>query len=184
VIRSATTIKATVACVTLGLLASACAEDSIFGGGGTLSGFACPQVAILEGPGELTRFADGKTGNISDVLFQARMEVTGGVCDIEENKVFVTADIKLNVIRGPAETKREVKFTLFIGIIDSMRKIVSRHALPILIKFDGPERNFELEDSVTVEIDVAKNVDPATYSVYGGFEMTPEELEFNRGRQR
>jgi len=170
--------------VALGLLTGACAKDSIFSGGGTLSGLACPQVAVLEGPGELTRFYSGKIGRISDVLFQARMEVTGGVCDIEEDVVYVTANTKLTVIRGPAETKREVKFTVFVGVINGKQEIILRHALPVIVKFEGPDRSFEFKDAIEVQIDLAKDVDPASYSIYGGFEMTPEELEFNRRRQR
>ena len=51
-----------------------------------------------------------------------------------------------------------------------------REAFPIILKFEGPERRFEFEDSVTVQIDLQPNVDPASYSIYAGFEMSPEEL--------
>ncbi len=169
--------------VLLGPLVTACADGSIFGGGGSLSGLACPQVAVLNAPGELTRFSDGKIGKLSDVLFQAKMEVSGKHCDVEKEAVFVTTDAKLTVIRGPAETKREVKFAFFVAVLNGRREVIMREAFPIILKFGGSERRFEFEDSVTIQIDLQPNVDPASYSVYAGFEMSPEELEFNRRRQ-
>ena len=176
--------RSALACVFLGLLVTACADDSIFSGGRSLSGVACPQVAVLNAPGELTRFSDGKIGELSDVLFHARMEVLGGHCDIEKEAVFVTTDAKLTVIRGPAENKREVKFAFFIAVLNGQREVIMREAFPIILKFEGPEGRFEFEDSVTVQIDLQPNMDPASYSIYAGFEMSPEELEFNRRRQR
>lgn len=183
-IQSIQTIKSIAALVTLGFLASACAQNELFGNSNALSGSGCPNVAILEAPGELTRFVDGKVGKLPDVLFKARMEVATSTCDIEGDTIHVTADAKLKIIRGPAETKREVKFNVFIGVIDGNRSVVSRHSLPVQLKFQGPDRIFEFEDSFTVPIDLPKGVDPASYSIYGGFEMTPEELEFNRRKQR
>ena len=172
------------ACAFLGLLVTACADDSIFSGGVSLSGLACPQVSVLNAPGELTRFSDGKIGTLSNVLFLARIEVLGGHCDIEKEAVFVTTDARLIVIRGPAETKREVKFVFFVAILNGQREVIMREAFPIILTFEESERRFEFEDSVTVQIDLQPNVDPASYSIYAGFEMSPEELEFNRRRQR
>ena len=168
----------------LAIILAGCAEDSLFGGGGELSGLACPQVAILEAPGELTRFSGGKIGKITDVLFQAKMEVRQAYCDIEDKSIFVTADAMLGVIRGPAETTGEVKFSFFVAILNGKKEVVLRETFPIVVKFEGPKRKILFEDTVSVEIDRKENIDPATYTVYAGFEMTPEELEFNRRRLR
>jgi len=177
-------IKSTAIFIALALLSGACAKNSkLFGGSGELSGMACPQVAVLEGPGELTRFADGKIGKISDILFQARVEIIDSTCTYEGNSVLVTADTKLRVIRGPAETKREVKLTIFVSVLDEKRTVILWEAMPLIVKFQGTNRKFEFENPGTVQIDLKKGTDLASYSIYGGFEMTSEELEFNRRRQ-
>jgi hypothetical protein len=168
----------------LATVLAGCGKDSYFGGGGELFGLACPLVAILEAPGELTRFSEGKVGNISDVRFQVRMEITQVSCDIDERAIFVTTDAKLGVLRGPAETTGEVNFSFFVAILNGQKEVMLRQAFPIVVKFDGQERKIEFEDSVTFQIDRKKNVDPGTYMIYAGFEMSPEELEFNRRRLR
>ena len=45
-------------------------------------------------------------------------------------------------------------------------------------------RRIDFEDAVTLEIDKKPQVDASTYTVYAGLEMSPEELDFNRRRQR
>jgi hypothetical protein len=168
----------------LAIVLAGCSKDSFFSGGGQLSGLACPQVAILEAPSELTRFSKGKVGNISNVRFQAKMEVTHMYCDIEEKAIFVTADAKLAVLRGPAEATGEVKFAFFVAILNAHKEVILHQAFPIIAKFDGSDRKIEFEDSISFEIDRKENVDPGTYTIYAGFEMSPEELEFNRRRLR
>ena len=168
----------------LAIVLAGCAKDSFFGGGGEVSGLTCPQVAILEAPGELTRFSEGKVGNISDVRFQAVMEVTRAFCDIEEKAIFVTTDAKLSVLRGPAEVTGEVNFSFFVAVLNGHKEVILRQDFPISVMFDGPQRKIEFEDTVTLQIDQKENVDPGTYTIYVGFEMSPEELEFNRGRLR
>lgn len=179
-----TQLRALAVSVGIAVILAGCAKDSFFGGGGELSGLACPQVAVLEAPGELTRFSGGKIGKISDVLFQAKMEVIGVYCDIDDEAIFVTADARLGVIRGPAEAAGEVDFSFFVAILDGYKEVILRQAFPIIVQFDGAERKVEFEDSVSFQIDQKKNVDPGTYTIYAGFEMTPEELEFNRRRLR
>lgn len=168
----------------LAIVLAGCAQDSFFGGGGELPGLDCPQVAILEAPGELTRFSEGKVGNIPHVRFQARMEVTQVFCDINEKATFVTAGAKLGVFRGPAEATGEVNFSFFVAILNGYKEVILRQSFPIVVKFDGLQRKIEFEDSVTFQIDRKENIDPGTYMIYAGFEMSPEELEFNRRRLR
>ena len=134
----------------LAIILAGCAEDSLFGGGGELSGLACPQVAILEAPGELTRFSGGKIGKITDVLFQAKMEVRQAYCDIEDKSIFVTTDAMLGVIRGPAETTGEVKFSFFVAILNGQKEVILRETFPIVVKFEGPKRKILFEDTVSV----------------------------------
>ena len=167
------------------LLTAGCADDSFLNSEPSLSGLACPQVAILETPGELTRFAKGGLGKIAKVLFQAHMDITRATCEIEAGEsVLVTTDARLVVIRGPADTTGEAKFSFFYAVLDSQKKVIMRETFPIIAKFDGLNNKIDFDDTVTIEIDLDKGINPASYTVYAGFEMTAEELELNRKRMR
>lgn len=181
-IRNLIRLKSIAALASAVILLAGCANDSLFGSGSEFSGLACPQVAVLEAPGQLTRFAGGAIGDISDVLFQARMEVTESFCTIEDDTIYVTGSAKLAVVRGPAEKTGKIKFAFFVALLNGRKEVILRQAFPIVMEFKDGLRRIEFEDSVTIQIDRKKGIDPATYSIYGGFEMSPEELDFNRRR--
>lgn len=155
--------------------------SGLFGSSPT-TGQACPNVAVLEAPGELTRFAEGKMGTLHDLLFQARLDVSDAFCEITEKATFVTAKAKLKVARGPAEKKGEIPLTFFVAVLDPKKQVILREAFPLIIQLKPNESSFEYEDSFTIQIDRKEGIDPSNYSVYGGFEMTPAELEYSRRR--
>ena len=55
-----------------------------FGGGSEIGHLACPRVAILEAPSELTRFTEGGSRDITDILFQSKLEINKVTCEVEE----------------------------------------------------------------------------------------------------
>ena len=159
-------------------------SGGLFGGGRELGGLACPRVAILEAPSELTRFTEGVSRDISDILFQSKLEINKVTCEVEEKVVYVMADARLSVARGPANIDGKAPFTFFVAVLNGKREIILRQGFPVIVEFKAGESRIDFEDSVTLEIIKEPEVDAATYTVYAGFEMTPEELQFNRLRQR
>lgn len=153
---------------------------------GTSQGFglSCPAVAILEAPSELIRFVGPSTGRIQDIRFHAKLEITSVSCEIEPKATFVSTDARLSVVRGPANREKLAKFSFFVAVLDGEKSVILHQSFPIEVEFDSEGTRVDFEDSVTIQIDKKDNVDPATYSIYAGFEMTPEELRFNRRRQR
>ena len=159
-------------------------SGGLFGGSNELGGLACPRVAILEAPSELIRFTEGVSRDISDILFQSKLEINKVTCEVEERAVYVTADASLSVARGPANIDGKAPFAFFVAVLNGKREIILRQGFPVIVEFKAGEPRIDFEDSVTLEIIKEPEVDAATYTVYAGFEMTPEELQFNRLRQR
>ena len=54
----------------------------------------------------------------------------------------------------------------------------------MIAKFKRDETKLDFAEAVTVTIPKKKEAMPEDYMVYMGFEMTPEELAYNRDRQR
>ena len=148
-----------------------------------VTGLACPQVAILDGPDELIRFKGGGIGTITSVLFQAEMEIGEAFCELAPEKVVVGAELELRIALGPAETKREAKLAYFVAVLDPERRIILREYFPLVIKFEKNLRRIRFFESVGIQINKEKFEDPAAYTLYIGFEMTPAELEFAHRRK-
>ena len=159
-------------------------KGGLFGGSGQLIGDACPHVAILKAPSELVRFAKSTSRQMSDVLFQVKLELNKATCEIEDKAVYVTGHASLSIVRGPANKEGKAPFSLFVAVLNGKREIILRQQFPIIVEFKAGEPRLYFEDAVTLEIDKKPEVDASTYTVYAGLEMSPEELEFNRRRQR
>jgi hypothetical protein len=145
----------------------------------------CPQTAILDGPGELVRFAPGSPGSPGDVVFRAKMKSISGLCDVDEKKgVDMELQIAMEAARGPANAKGEAQFVYFVAILDSDKTVLTRTKFPMIARFQRQETSLDFTEAVTVTIPRKQNMQPKDYLVYLGFEMTPEELAYNRKRQR
>ena len=156
--------------------------SGLFGSAPT-TGLACPNVAVLDAAGELTRFAGGSPGSLQDLLFQTRLDVVEAFCEITDKAIFVTIKARLTLARGPAEKTGELPLTFFIAVLDGKKAVILREAVPLIIKLKPDETRFEYEDTFTIQIDRKDKIDASVYSVYGGFEMTPAELEYSRRRR-
>lgn len=144
----------------------------------------CPSTAILDGPGELVRFAPGSAGSPADVLFRTKMKTISGVCDVDEKSVDMELQIAMEAARGPANVKGEASFVYFVAILDKDKNVLTRTKFPMIAKFQRQETALDFSEAVTVTIPKKKEALPKDYIVYMGFEMTPEELAYNRKRQR
>ncbi len=144
----------------------------------------CPTAAILDGPGELVRFATGPSNGPADVAFRAKMKSVSGLCEMDEKSITMELNVPMEALRGPANAKGEAQFVYFVAILDKDKKVLTRTKFPMVAKFQRQETKLEFSEAVTVTIPKKKESMPQDYMVYLGYEMTPEELAYNRERLR
>ena len=144
----------------------------------------CPATAILDDAGELVRFASTPPKGPNDIAFNTRMKFISGVCDSDESEVVMELNTWMTAERGPANVKGEISFVYFVAILGKDKKVLTRTKFPMVARFQGRENKLEFADAVTVTIPRKKGDLPTDYIVYLGFEMTPEELAFNRKKLR
>jgi hypothetical protein len=144
----------------------------------------CPPTAILEGPGELTRYKPGSAKAPTDVLFRTKITTFSGICDFDATSIDVELSILIEAVRGPANTTSKAEFVYFVAILKKDKTVLTRTKFPIVAEFIRQDARFNFAENVTVTIPRRKNDSTSDYIVYLGFEMTPEELAHNRRRQR
>lgn len=158
------------------LLLGACAqfEDGSAG--------LCPPTAILDEPGQLFRFQTAASSGPGDMLFQTKMKKISGICDFDEKSIDMELSIVMEALRGPANKAGRAQFVYFVAILDRDRKILNRVEFPMLAIFERQDTRVDFVEDVTVTIPRKKGDAPNDYLVYLGYEMTPEELAYNRRR--
>ena len=154
------------------------------GSGGEVGGAAglCPQTAILDDPSQIVRFKPESEKGPGDLLFHIRIKTFSGECDFDEKEIAMDLRIAMEALRGPANDKGRAEFAYFVAVLGLDKKILVRQDFPLIVEFEGNDTEANFTEAVTVYIPRRKNDSTSDYLVYLGYEMTPEELAYNRRR--
>lgn len=163
----------------LGALALAACEPMSEVGG--VAG-VCPQTAILDDASQIVRFKPDTEKGPGDLLFHMRIGTFAGECDFDEKEIEMNLRIAMEALRGPANEKGRARFSYFVAVLGLDKKILVRQEFPVIVEFGAKETQIKFTEAVTVYIPRRKNDSTSDYLVYLGYEMTPEELAYNRQR--
>ncbi len=157
--------------------------------------YTCPAVSILADAASVTHFAAGAGRDLVDVDFEARMfDVTSG-CTYEGRpgdasaRMVVAVAPSIDVTRGPANTDRTAQFTYFVTVVDPGGAVQNKQEFPVTMQFEGNRSRLTFRDDnppVIITLSAAPGAQPTAASIYLGFQLTAEDLRFNRetGRPR
>lgn len=149
-------------------------------------GFApvCPQLALLRDGGDLTRFA-GNGRDITDLVLDAHLTAVPANCkylDRSSTKVQATLSVMMSLGRGPAMRGRAIDVPYFIAVTESDR-VLDRQGYALRAEFPAnADRITARSDPVTLDFPVSREKSAAAYQIWVSFQLTPEELAYNRGQ--
>jgi hypothetical protein len=164
------------------LLVGALLAATLSGCFGKTEGPDCPRLAVLDDVGKLTKFRDGPGRDLTDVAYTARLTKADGFCTTEKSSVKVEMTVQLVVERGPASTGAPVDLQYFVAITDPARHVLAKEVFPSRITFEGSQRVGGANEEIEERIPIPRGADPGTYSIVVGFQLSPEEVEYNRRR--
>jgi hypothetical protein len=138
----------------------------------------CPQVLKVQDAERLTRF-EGTGRDLTDTLFEAQVGQITGSCGVDEGAIDMTMQVQFVATRGPADRSRQGDFGYFVAIVDSGGAVLARQAFDSSFEFvEGKSRTGVVEE-LEQRIPASSGAPP--YTIYVGFQLSPEELAFNRG---
>ena len=170
--------RAALAVSALGLLVSGC---GLFGDDVK---YRCPAVFILDDARELTRFKPGPGRDITDILFQAEIVNFVGDCDYDEGRAEIELSVQIRVERGPANKGREVAFEYFVAMPQFQSEAEGKRVFSVAGTFEGNLTRMQYQDDLEMTIPVKAPTDGAAVEIILGFQLTPDELKFNRSRKQ
>ncbi len=153
---------------------------------GSSDGFApvCPQLALLRDGGDLTRFA-GSGRDIIDLVLDAHLTAVPASCkylDRSNTKVQATLSVMMSLGRGPAMRGRAIDVPYFIAVTEGDR-VLDRQGYGLRAEFPAnADRITGRSDPVTLDFPVSRDKSAAAYQIWVSFQLTPEELAYNRGQ--
>ena len=152
----------------------------------------CPDVAIVPDAEYVTKFTPGTGRDLIDVAAEARMLDIVGACEhsfaknSDTGTLLVELQVQMQARRGPGERARRAEFEYFVTLLDRQtRDILQKNIFRVAAEFPGNQTTVQLLDSpVGLTVPLAKDRRGPNYEILVGFQLTPNELEFNRKTER
>ena len=147
----------------------------------------CPPVTILSEAASITRYVKGASRSILDVEFTGRVIGIKGKCAYEFDSNTGEGTVEINVItkfkmkRGAANKNRQAGFQYFVSVVNDDGYILEKQIFPYSVKY-FKNRTWVKDEDYPVELSVPLRGGKTgqDFTVYVGFQLSEEELEFNR----
>lgn len=148
----------------------------------------CPSARVMGEPSELTRFGEGPGRDPTDILFEAAFIRVVGECSYDDDggEIDIELNVVIDVLRGQANRDGEVSFRYFVAVaergedIGPQPAVHGRKAFAVQASFPETRRNIRYADLLEITIPRPDARSVRGYVLYLGFELTPEELAYNK----
>ena len=148
----------------------------------------CPKVAILGDAADVSLYraspASGAGGrDLSDMVLDGRITRPFGKCARASETLLAThVTVPMQFSRGPAAATREMDVAYFIGVFDG-DDILDKKVFSVHLAFPPNVDMLTLEAPDTeLDLPISRVRTGAGYTVRVGFQLTPDQLAYNRRR--
>ncbi|MFN3835431.1 MAG: membrane lipoprotein lipid attachment site-containing protein [Glycocaulis sp.] len=148
----------------------------------------CPNALSLYDAHRLVEFR-GDEQVLSNVGFTGEILNVSGLCtytDRSATPIDMQMAIRFAFGRGPAADASEKTYYYFIAVTRTDDAVIERQVFPVTVRFPADQNRVELVQEIgTITIPRATpTTSGSNFEVIVGFELTPEQVEFNRSGLR
>jgi hypothetical protein len=141
----------------------------------------CPSSAVAPDLDAVAIFVPGvspNAGGSAGVQAAGKIFNVSQKCEREKGGILINALITINAVRLEPQIQR-AEFVYFVAVVDSARNILSEQRFTLGAQFTSQDfRQYGEQISVHLPLDHVSSGDG--YAIVVGFQLTPEQLEFNR----
>lgn len=167
----------------------------------------CPGLAVLRDAATITKFRPGGGRGEADIVYQGEITDAKISClhDLRKRKLtgnFMTdllasgaplppvgtMKMEITVIMrattGPAARPGPISMPYFVSVTDAQKNVLNKGAFEVAVDFPRTRsRRLVTDAPIKLEIPIAKGQTGAEYGVFIGYQLTREELQYNRSGQ-
>lgn len=145
----------------------------------------CPRVSILSDASKMTKFRPGQGRDLTDVVATAEIGAFTGSCTYKDNAVEVALQVSIDAERGPAAQGSQVDMAYFVAIPAYFPSPRAKAVLPVQVGFTPESNKVRFTDEeVVMTIPLKAGEQGANYEVFLGFQLSGDELDYNREQRR
>ncbi|HYM17539.1 MAG TPA: hypothetical protein VEU06_03150 [Micropepsaceae bacterium] len=144
----------------------------------------CPITAVLGDAALVTKLKPGSPiqQNPANVMFSAEMAQPKLECDYDRpaNKLSVNISFGIRAARGAAAQGADPQLSFFVAIVDVDNNVLFKKVFQVAPEMGGKAQNTFTESINNFAVPLAMDKRPPDYEILTGFQLTPEELAYNR----
>lgn len=141
----------------------------------------CPPVGAPAPLDGFTQF-DGGGRDLTQVRFSGRIDGVDLACEYDEKGVDVALRVRFVVERGPADQSRRADIRYFVAVEDGPGNVTAKQQFDVAVPFEGNIRRVARIDELELRIPTPRQGFRQT-RVLVGFQLTQEQLEYNRSQK-
>ncbi|MEQ9519851.1 MAG: hypothetical protein RLN89_10485 [Parvibaculum sp.] len=142
----------------------------------------CPAVGMIAGTEEVTLFS-GRGSDVTDIVLKGEIERVVSECeyDIDDGIIYVNLAFRGSAELGPAASSREITIPTFIALTELNSRVLRKDIVPITLSFPDNQRTTSFIHTIEeTKVPYVANIDGSAYEILVGFQLTPEQRDFNR----
>lgn len=146
----------------------------------------CPEIRVDTNTSRLTAFKEGEGRDVTDVAYDAAIVSYAGSCNFGDEGVEVDLDVDFLISNGPSVTPGPLTLYYFVAIPRFYPDAKGKQVFTLQRRLQGqPGRSTRFtEEGIRVFIPLDDKLMASGYDVYVGFQLTDEQLQYNRDRRR
>ena len=148
----------------------------------------CPLMGVLYENARLVQFRDPGVERYANVAFTGEMQGIRGLCRyVGEDPIRMSIEVEMAFGRGPAaEAEEQRAYRYWVAVARRGRAPIAKEYFDVNVRFPRGEHIVTRTEEInTIEIPRANaEISGENFEVLVGFELTPEQLQFNRDGKR
>ncbi len=147
----------------------------------------CPLMGVLYDNSRLVSFVGEDTSRYAGITFTAEMQGVRGLCRyVEADPIAMSIEIDMAFGRGPAATADRQTYRYWVAVTRRGRAPIEKAYFDVDVRWRRGEQVVTRTEQIErIEIPRANaEVSGENFEILVGFELTPEQLQFNRDGRR
>ncbi|MGD2132338.1 MAG: hypothetical protein PVI23_06055 [Maricaulaceae bacterium] len=144
----------------------------------------CPNAFALHDAARIVEFADpAAEEDFENVAFTAEVQSVRSLCRyVGDNPIDADVFVEIGFGRGPAAEERSETYNMWVAVTRTDVAVLEKSYFPITVRFGRNEDRVYREERIPNVIipRAGESTSGSNFEILVGFELTPEQLEFNR----
>lgn len=147
----------------------------------------CPLMGVLYDTARVVKFAQPNNQRYANIEFTGEMQGVRGLCRyVEADPIAMNMEIDMSFGRGPAATSDRQTYRYWVAVTRRGRAPIEKVYFDVDVRFPRGEAvvtHRERIDQIVIPR-ANEEVSGENFEILVGFELTPEQLQFNREGRR